>query len=139
MLSVLSHSADSLYNKWIKQKEKWFHTRKARTFKYSSRTGNRELFERLRTEHKNLYNECYASYMNDIEIGISVIRSDFLILLTTRSYPSSMQYNNSVGENSLTIWLKVSIMLILVTQILKMRPTHQMAVVSAEFGFACPM
>jgi hypothetical protein len=31
---------------------------KARSFKYSSRTGNRELYERLRAEHRHLYNEC---------------------------------------------------------------------------------
>jgi hypothetical protein len=34
---------------------------KAREFKYSSRTRNRELYERLRAEHRHLYNECYAN------------------------------------------------------------------------------
>jgi hypothetical protein len=43
--------------------------RKTRAFKYSSRTGNRELDERLHAEIKHLY-KCYASYMIGIENGI---------------------------------------------------------------------
>jgi hypothetical protein len=55
--------------------------RKARAFKYSSRTGNCELYERLRAKHKHLYNEASKTVL-------SVIRSDFLILLTTRGIRS---------------------------------------------------
>jgi hypothetical protein len=53
--------------------------RKARAFKYTSRTGNCKLYERLRAEHKHLYNERFASYMDGIENGIkllSMIRSE---------------------------------------------------------------
>jgi hypothetical protein len=71
-------------------------------FKYSSRMANRELYERQRAEHRYLYNEGYASYMNDIENGIKRDPSDFLILLTTRGrltgYLSSMRYDGSLGE-----------------------------------------
>jgi hypothetical protein len=37
---------------------------------YSSRTGNRELYERLRAKHLHLYNKCYASSINGIENDI---------------------------------------------------------------------
>jgi hypothetical protein len=47
---------------------------KARALQYSSRTENRELYERLRAEHRHLYKECYVSYMDGIENGIDLKR-----------------------------------------------------------------
>jgi hypothetical protein len=73
---------------------------------------------------------------------LSVIRSEFFILLTTRgrrlvTLPQcNMTWLTSV--NSLPIFLKLPIMIILVAQILKMCLTHPI-VVSAVFDFPCPI
>jgi hypothetical protein len=76
--------------------------RKARAFKYSSRTGNRELYERLRAEHRHLYNECYASYKNGIGNGIKRDPKRFFDFANykrkTVGYPSSMRYDKSVDD-----------------------------------------
>jgi hypothetical protein len=70
-------------------------------------SGNRELFERPRAEHKNLYNKCYASYMDGIENGIKRDPKRFFDFTNykrkTVGYPSSMRYNNSVGDCSADI------------------------------------
>jgi hypothetical protein len=70
--------------------------RRTREFKYSSRTGNRELYERLRTEHKHLYNECYASYMDGIENGIKRDPKRFFDFANYKR--KTVGYDNSVGD-----------------------------------------
>jgi hypothetical protein len=71
--------------------------RKARAFKYSPRTGYRELYERIHAEHSHLYNECYASYMDGIENGIKRDPKRFFDFANykhkTVGYPSSMRYD----------------------------------------------
>jgi hypothetical protein len=71
--------------------------RKTRAFKCSSSTENRELYERLRAEHRHLYNECYASYMDGIENGFNRDPKQFFDFVNYKmkmvGYPSSMQYD----------------------------------------------
>jgi hypothetical protein len=78
--------------------------------------------------------------MNGIENGIKREPMQFFDF----GYPSSITTRwvtvPLTSVNSLPISLKVSIMLILVTQIRKMCLTHPMVdVVSVAFGFACPI
>jgi hypothetical protein len=69
---------------------------------------------------------------------LSVIRSDFLIMLT-----SSIRYDGSVGDCPAEICglfadLFESVYKV-VTRILKICLAHSMVVISAAFGFACPI
>jgi hypothetical protein len=83
--------------------------------------------------------------MNGIEIGFKREPKRFFDFAyykrKTVGYPLSMRWVTVplTSVNSLPISLKVSIMLILMTQILKMCLTHPMVVVSVAFGFACPI
>jgi hypothetical protein len=61
VVSYLSLFLDPLLgmtHPWYTRELLHLENRKARAFKYFSRTGNRELYERLRAEHMHLYNEC---------------------------------------------------------------------------------
>jgi hypothetical protein len=101
---------------------------KARAFKYSSRTRNRELCERIRAEQRHLYNECYSSYRDGIENGIERDPRRFFDFANykrkTVGYLSLMRYDlvddcpADICELFANLFLRVSIMLLLVTQIL---------------------
>jgi hypothetical protein len=67
---VFRSTARPMTHPWYTRELLSLENRKAWAFMYSSRTGNRELYERLRAKHRHLYNECYTSSINGIQNGI---------------------------------------------------------------------
>jgi hypothetical protein len=86
---VLRSPARLITHPWYTRKLLNLENLKARAFKYSFRTGKREVYERLRAEHRDLYSECYASKQF----------FDFAnYKRKTVGYPSSMRYYGLVGD-----------------------------------------